>query len=58
MNDDEGIPDEESDYPDSGPFCEHWAEPWSCSEVCCQCGMRCSDHEPAEYHEFVTAGEK
>jgi hypothetical protein len=28
---------------ESGPFCEHWQEPWDCAELC-ECGHGCNQH--------------
>lgn len=28
---------------DSGPFCTHWSEAYSC-EIKCSCGHACKDH--------------
>lgn len=35
---------EQDDDPDSGPYCRHWHEPWSCEETCVACGHQCRDH--------------
>jgi hypothetical protein len=29
---------------ESGPFCEHYFEPWDC-DVLCACGHRCARHQ-------------
>ena len=29
---------------DSGPFCEHWADPNDCEEVCAICKHECRQH--------------
>ena len=31
------------DY-ESGPYCQHWREPWDCVEVCGRCGHPCDRH--------------
>jgi hypothetical protein len=33
---------EEVEY-DSGPYCEHWFDPWECEELC-KCGHMCKQH--------------
>lgn len=34
----------DDDYPDSGPLCEHYADPDECDAVC-RCGHRCDHHK-------------
>ena len=29
---------------DSGPYCEHWADPHDCQEMC-KCGHKCCEHD-------------
>lgn len=29
---------------DSGPYCEHWYEPWDCDMKCDSCGHECTEH--------------
>lgn len=36
----------DSDYPESGPFCRHWADPSDCEERCFRCGHSCGAHHP------------
>lgn len=36
--------DDDSEWPDSGPFCRHWSEVGDCDEKCARCGHTCSDH--------------
>ncbi len=42
VEDDPAGADQWEDY-DSGPYCEHWAEPWECDEKCA-CGHECKEH--------------
>jgi hypothetical protein len=29
---------------ESGPYCQHWADPWSCDHPCKRCGVTCAQH--------------
>lgn len=28
---------------ESGPYCQHWSDPWNCDELC-KCGHYCREH--------------
>lgn len=40
---------------DSGPFCQHWAEPGCCDEVCV-CGHGCWSHDGERSTPCVALG--
>lgn len=33
-----------ADY-DSGPYCQHWSELYSCKDICARCDHYCYDHD-------------
>jgi hypothetical protein len=43
--------EDDSDGPISGPYCEHWADPSDCDEVCAACGRKCRAHDSEENND-------
>ncbi len=48
--------DDWSDY-DSGPYCMHWCELYSCRKICERCGHACHQHSHAG-DDYTTSCQK
>jgi hypothetical protein len=39
------VDDQEIDFQESGPFCQHWGDPLDCDTTCDRCGHICAQHD-------------